>query len=77
MERGDLEKALNATNTTGDDCLQKQSSGRVVPDYFTRGTSAQRMKRFKKSYETGDLKQGEVFNISDLILEIFTQIRVL
>jgi predicted metalloprotease len=66
MEQGDLDEALNAANAIGDDRLQKQSGGRVVPDSFTHGTSAQRMKWFKKGFETGDLKQGDTFNAKDL-----------
>lgn len=66
MESGDLEEALNAANAIGDDRLQKQATGRVVPDSFTHGTSAQRMKWFKKGFETGDLRQGDTFNASDL-----------
>jgi predicted metalloprotease len=66
MERGDLDEALNAANAIGDDRLQKQSSERVVPDSFTHGTSAQRMKWFKKGFDSGDLKQGDTFSTSDL-----------
>lgn len=66
MEQGDLDEALNAANAIGDDRLQKQSGGRVVPDSFTHGTSAQRMKWFKKGFESGDLKQGDTFNAKDL-----------
>ena len=61
VEEGDIEEALNAANAIGDDRLQKQSSGMVVPDAFTHGTSAQRMYWFKKGYETGDLLQGNTF----------------
>lgn len=66
MEAGDLQEALNAANAIGDDRLQKQSSGRVVPDSFTHGSSAQRMKWFKKGFDTGDLSQGDTFNARDL-----------
>ncbi|WP_425638429.1 KPN_02809 family neutral zinc metallopeptidase [Algoriphagus yeomjeoni] len=66
MEKGDLDEALNAANAIGDDRLQKQSSGRVTPDSFTHGTSAQRMKWFKKGFETGDINQGDTFNTNDL-----------
>ncbi|PBQ31694.1 metalloprotease [Sphingobacteriaceae bacterium] len=61
MEPGDLEEALNAATAIGDDRLQKMSSGRVVPDAFTHGTSAQRAYWFKKGFETGDLSQGNTF----------------
>lgn len=66
METGDLEEAMNAANAIGDDRLQKQSGGRVVPDSFTHGTSAQRMRWFKKGFETGDLSQGDTFSASSL-----------
>lgn len=66
MEKGDLQEALNAANAIGDDRLQKQSTGRVVPDSFTHGTSAQRMKWFSKGFATGDLRQGDTFSTNDL-----------
>ncbi len=62
IEPGDIEQALAAANAVGDDRLQKQSRGYVVPDAFTHGTSAQRMYWFKKGYETGDIRQGDTFN---------------
>lgn len=62
LEPGDIEEALNAANAIGDDRLQKQSRGVVVPDAFTHGTSAQRMYWFKKGFETGDVRQGDTFN---------------
>jgi len=61
VEAGDIEEALNAANAIGDDRLQKQSSGRVVPDAFTHGTSQQRVYWFKKGYDTGDMSQGNTF----------------
>ena len=62
IEPGDIEEALNAANAIGDDRLQQQSRGYVVPDAFTHGTSAQRMYWFKKGFETGDIRQGDTFN---------------
>ncbi len=62
LEPGDIEEALAAANAIGDDRLQKQSQGRVVPESFTHGTSEQRMFWFKKGYETGDLGQGDTFS---------------
>ncbi|SFH13220.1 KPN_02809 family neutral zinc metallopeptidase [Pedobacter insulae] len=62
LEAGDIEEALNAANSIGDDQLQKQSGGEVVPDSFTHGSSAQRMYWFKKGFETGDIRQGDTFN---------------
>mgnify|MGYP001810642703 CR=1 FL=1 len=61
LEQGDIEEALNAANAIGDDKLQKQAQGYVVPDAFTHGTSAQRMRWFKKGFDTGDIKQGDTF----------------
>ena len=66
LENGDIESALGAANAIGDDRLQKQSQGHVVPDAFTHGTSAQRVKWFKKGYETGDIDQGDTFSSDDL-----------
>jgi predicted metalloprotease len=66
MEKGDLQEALNAAFAIGDDRLQKQSSGRVVPDSFTHGTSEQRMRWFTKGFETGDINQGDTFNARSL-----------
>ncbi|SFU40243.1 KPN_02809 family neutral zinc metallopeptidase [Pontibacter akesuensis] len=66
METGDLEEALNAASAIGDDRLQKQSTGRVVPDSFTHGTSAQRVRWFRKGFETGDVSQGDTFNAAEL-----------
>lgn len=62
LEQGDFEEALNAANAIGDDRLQQQSQGRVVPDAFTHGSSAQRMYWFKKGFETGDPAQGDTFS---------------
>ncbi|AMM51939.1 flagellar biosynthesis anti-sigma factor FlgM [Rufibacter sp. DG15C] len=66
MEPGDLEEALNAASAIGDDRLQQQSTGRVIPDSFTHGTSAQRVRWFKKGFETGDVSQGDTFNATVL-----------
>lgn len=66
LDEGDIEEALSAANAIGDDRLQKQSTGQVVPDAFTHGTSAQRMFWFKKGYQTGDIRQGDTFNTPEL-----------
>lgn len=66
LDPGDIEEALNAANAIGDDRLQKESQGYVVPDAFTHGTSEQRMYWFKKGYTTGDINQGDTFNAPDL-----------
>jgi uncharacterized protein len=65
LDPGDIEEALTAASAIGDDRLQQQTQGRVTPDSFTHGTSAQRMKWFKKGYKTGDMKQGDTFSISE------------
>lgn len=66
LDPGDIEEALNAANAIGDDRLQKQSQGHVVPDAFTHGTSAQRMRWFRKGFETGDISQGDTFYAKNL-----------
>lgn len=66
MEEGDLNEALNAAQAVGDDRIQKQAQGYVVPDSFTHGTSAQRMYWFKKGFTTGNVEEGDTFNSDDL-----------
>jgi uncharacterized protein len=66
IEAGDYEEAMNAASAIGDDRLQKQSRGVVVPDSFTHGTSEQRQRWFRKGFETGDLNQGDTFNTTNL-----------
>ncbi len=66
LEPGDIEEALNAASAIGDDRLQMQTQGQVVPDSFTHGTSEQRMRWFKKGFESGDVSQGDTFNVSNL-----------
>lgn len=66
LEPGDVEAALRAASAIGDDKLQKQSQGYVVPDSFTHGTSAQRVRWFRRGLETGDMSQGDTFNTDDL-----------
>jgi len=66
LDEGDLDEALNAANAIGDDKLQKQAQGEVVPDAFTHGTSAQRMYWFRKGFDTGDISQGDTFNTDRL-----------
>lgn len=61
----DINEALTAANAIGDDRLQKEAQGYIVPESFTHGTSAQRMFWFKKGFETGDIRQGDTFK-SDL-----------
>lgn len=61
LEAGDLEEALNAAEAIGDDRLQQQSQGRVVPDSFTHGTSEQRYTWFKRGFDSGDPEQCDTF----------------
>ena len=56
LESGDVEEALAAANAIGDDALQKQAQGYVVPDSFTHGTSQQRVRWFRKGLESGDVE---------------------
>ncbi|MBP6335701.1 MAG: neutral zinc metallopeptidase [Bacteroidia bacterium] len=66
LEEGDIEEALAAANAIGDDRLQKQAQGYVVPDAFTHGTSEQRMRWFRKGFTTGDIRQGDTFGSNAL-----------
>ena len=66
LEEGDIEEALGAANAIGDDRLQKEAQGYVVPESFTHGTSQQRMYWFKKGFQTGDMNQGDTFNSTEL-----------
>jgi predicted metalloprotease len=61
LEEGDIEEALNAASAIGDDRLQMESQGYVVPDAFTHGTSEQRMTWFKRGFERGDIEGGDTF----------------
>lgn len=61
LEPGDIEAALNAARAIGDDALQKQARGVVVPDSFTHGTSAERMRWFGVGFETGDVARCDTF----------------
>ena len=62
LEPGDVEEALRAASAVGDDNIQKQTQGYVVPDSFTHGTAEQRMRWFRKGFDTGDIRQGNTFN---------------
>lgn len=66
LEPGDIQNALQAASAVGDDRLQKESRGYVVPDSFTHGTSAQRMRWFMKGYQTGDISEGDTFSAANL-----------
>ena len=66
LEPGDIEEALNAANAIGDDRLQQQGQGRVVPDSFTHGTSAQRVRWFKTGFGQGQITQCDTFGAKSL-----------
>lgn len=66
LEPGDLKDAINAAQAIGDDRLQKQARGYVVPDSFTHGTSAQRERWFTQGYKTGDVSQCDTFAAQQL-----------
>ena len=61
LEPGDVEEALRAASAIGDDRLQMESRGYVVPESFTHGTSEQRLRWFRRGFETGDMSQGDTF----------------
>lgn len=66
LEDGNIEEAINTTSAVGDDRIQKQTQGYVVPDAFTHGTSEQRMRWFLKGFKTGDMNEGDTFNATTL-----------
>ena len=66
LEAGDVEEALRAASAVGDDQIQRRTTGYVVPDSFTHGTSEQRLRWFKRGYDTGDIRQGDTFNATNL-----------
>lgn len=66
LEPGDVEEALNAASAIGDDRLQREARGYVVPESFTHGTSAQRVRWFKQGLQTGDINQCETFDATSL-----------
>jgi predicted metalloprotease len=66
LEEGDIEEGLNAAAAIGDDRIQRQTQGRVVPDSFTHGSSTQRVRWFRRGLETGDLNACDTFSAADL-----------
>jgi len=66
LEKGDVEEALNAATAIGDDRLQKQAQGYAVPDSFTHGTSARRVRWFTQGIKTGDVNQCNTFEATTL-----------
>ncbi len=66
LEKGDLEEGMRAASSVGDDRLQHQNQGYVVPDSFTHGTSEQRMRWFLKGFKSGDMNSGDTFTAKEL-----------
>lgn len=66
IEKGDVEAALNAATAIGDDALQKQAGGEVMPDSFTHGSSAQRVRWFNRGIESGEIAQCNTFEARQL-----------
>lgn len=66
LDPGDIESAINAAQQIGDDTLQKRSQGYAVPDSFTHGSSAQRVRWFTQGYKTGDVNACDTFNAQNL-----------
>lgn len=66
LEQGDLEEALNAASSIGDDRLQQQARGYVTPESFTHGSSAQRVRWFKVGMQKGSLKDCDTFAVRNL-----------
>ena len=66
LEAGDIEEALGAASAVGDDRLQRESQGYIIPDSFTHGTSEQRIRWFRKGLETGNLREGDTFSAGSL-----------
>ena len=66
LQPGDIESGLNAAAAIGDDRLQKQAQGYAVPESFTHGSSAQRVRWFKRGYDTGQTQQCDTFNAPSL-----------
>ena len=62
LDPGDLEEALRAATAIGDDRLQREAGGRVVPDSFTHGSSAQRVAWFRRGFDSGKLEQCDTFS---------------
>jgi hypothetical protein len=66
LQPGDIEEGLNAAAAIGDDMIQKRTQGHVVPDAFTHGSSAQRVRWFKKGFENGQMQVCDTFNANDV-----------
>lgn len=65
LDVGDIDEAMTAAHAVGDDHLQEQAYGRVMPDSFTHGTSEQRKRWFNRGYNYGDIKHGDTFSVKE------------
>ena len=66
LETGDVEQGLQAASSVGDDTLEKQAQGYVVPDSFTHGSSEQRVRWFRRGLENGDIRACDTFSAAQL-----------
>jgi predicted metalloprotease len=66
LEEGDIEEGMNAAAAVGDDRIMKREQGYIVPDAFTHGTSAQRVRWFTLGLKTGDMHRGDTFAADEL-----------
>jgi hypothetical protein len=66
LEQGDIEEALNAASSIGDDRMQRRAQGHVTPDSFTHGSSAQRVRWFRQGIETGNIGRCNTFSSDKL-----------
>jgi hypothetical protein len=66
LEPGDVEEGLRAASAIGDDMIQRQTQGRVVPEAFTHGSSEQRVRWFRQGLQTGQIQQCDTFNAANL-----------
>ncbi|MCH9764949.1 MAG: neutral zinc metallopeptidase [Alphaproteobacteria bacterium] len=65
LEPGDIEEGLNAASQIGDDMIQKRTQGHVVPDAFTHGSAAQRVRWFKQGFQSGQMQDCDTFNVDE------------
>jgi uncharacterized protein len=76
LEPGDLEEALTAASAVGDDRIQYEARGYIVPDSFTHGTSEQRSRWFKKGFTNGTIEGGDTFNVDSVQLRVKQKLRI-
>jgi uncharacterized protein len=76
LETGDLEEALTAASAVGDDRIQYEAQGYIVPDSFTHGTSEQRSRWFKKGFTNGTIEGGDTFDVDSAQLRVMQKLNV-